>query len=549
MPAFTVSGQLIDLHQRRIYPARLKVESGIIAAIEEVAEAPEQYILPGFVDAHVHIESSMLTPVNFARMAVVQGTVATVSDPHEIANVCGVEGVQWMIDNAKASPFKCFFGAPSCVPATSFETAGATLDAAAVDDLLASQTWYLAEMMNYPGVLHGDETVMAKIAAAKNRNKPVDGHAPGLRGAAAKEYAGAGISTDHECTALQEALDKIDAGMHILIREGSAAKNFDALVPLLSSHSDRVMFCSDDKHPDDLALGHINALVRRALAKGYDLFDVLRAACVHPVLHYGLPVGLLRAGDPADFIVMPDLVNWQPVQTYINGQLVFDNGQCLISAVSTNPINQFKASARRPEDFRLATNQKTQSVRVIVAHDGQLVTTAATASLDAKDGNLISDAAQDVLKVVVINRYESYALPAIALIRGFGLKQGAIASTVAHDSHNIIAVGVDDASICAAVNAVIESKGGIAVASSKDDVEVLPLPIAGLISDKDGHEVGNRYAALSKAAKDLGSTLHAPFMTLSFMALLVIPSLKLSDKGLFDGEQFCFTDVLIKDAS
>lgn len=540
MTSFSVAGQLIDLHHRRIFPAEICVEKGILKSIAEVNDAPQQYILPGFIDAHVHIESSMLTPAHFAQMAAVHGTVATVSDPHEIANVCGAQGVQWMIDNAKTVPFKCFFGAPSCVPATAFETAGATLDAKAVEGLLASpDIWYLAEMMNYPGVLHRDAEVAAKIAAAQRHRKPVDGHAPGLRGSAAKQYAAAGISTDHECAGLDEALEKIAAGMYILIREGSAAKNFEALHPLLASCPEHVMFCSDDKHPDDLLLGHINELVRRALAAGHDLYHVLRAACVNPVLHYGLPVGLLREGDAADFIILPDLESWQPSRTYIGGRLVAEHGRCLFQAAPTKPINQFRAQKRKVADFHLPIPETAAVIRVIVAHDGELVTSAET--VPARSSTEL--AADDVLTLVVLNRYEQAAAPAIAFIKGFGFRAGAIASTVAHDCHNIIAVGVDDASICAAINAVIDAQGGVAVAASADDVQCLPLPIAGLMSDRDGSQVAEAYASLSQKAKDLGSRLSAPFMTLSFMALLVIPALKLSDKGLFDGSAFQFVPL------
>jgi adenine deaminase len=546
MSDFNIQGRLIDLHQPRIYPAELRIEKGIIVAIEELDDAPLQYILPGFVDAHVHIESAMLTPAQFARMATIHGTVATVSDPHEIANVCGAEGVQWMIDNAKTVPFKCFFGAPSCVPATGFETAGAVLDSTAIDALLSSpDIWYLAEMMNYPGVLHRDAEVLAKIAAARKWNKPIDGHAPGLLGAEAKQYASAGISTDHECTTLGEALDKIEAGMRILIREGSAAKNFEALHTLLASHPEHVMLCSDDKHPDDLAVGHINQLVKRALAKGHDLFSVLRAACIHPVSHYGLPVGQLRVGDPADFIVVPDLVGWEPSHTFINGTLVAEKGACRFEAAHADAINNFSAQRRKPDDFVLVFPQRPGKLNAIVAHDGQLVTSSELVSYETGSVNL---PALNVLKLVVVNRYEPHAEPAIALIKGFGFRQGAIASTVAHDCHNIIAVGVDDESLCTAVNAVIDAKGGIAVAKSPGEVEVLPLPIAGLMSSEDGYEVGRKYAALTQKAKDLGSTLHAPFMTLSFMALLVIPALKLSDKGLFDGTSFDFTSVFVDEA-
>jgi adenine deaminase len=541
---FKISGQLIDLHQRRIYPAAVTVADSRITQIKELNEAPGRYLLPGFIDAHVHIESSMLVPAAFAQMAVVHGTIATISDPHEIANVCGIAGVQYMIDNAAQTPFKCFFGAPSCVPATSFETAGAILGPEDVDILLASpDIWYLAEMMNYPGVLHKDADVMSKLAAATKHGKPVDGHAPGLTGTDAAAYAAAGITTDHECTRLEEALDKIDAGMHILIREGSAAKNFEALQPLLGSHPERVMLCSDDKHPDDLALGHINQLVLRALAYGHDLYDVLRAACINPVNHYQLPVGLLREGDPADFIVVDNPERLQILQTYIGGRLVAEAGKSLLPDLPAKAINNFQAILRTATDFRLPYNGENTEVRVIDVQDGQLVTSEGFAPLTIEDRLAIASPAIDVLKMAVVNRYVDDAQPAIAFIRGFGLQRGAIASTVAHDCHNIIAVGVDDAVICAAINAVINAKGGIAVAESEKKVHCLPLPVAGLMTTLNGYEVAGQYTAIDQQAKSLGATLHAPFMTLSFMALLVIPSLKLSDKGLFDGMRFRFTSL------
>ncbi len=544
MNTFTISGQLVDLFNRRIFPAEVTVVNGVISGIRETDNAPAQYLMPGFTDAHIHIESSMLVPTAFARMAVVHGSVATVSDPHEIANVCGMEGVQYMIDNSKRSPFKFFFGAPSCVPATGFETAGATLDADAVEELLRNpEIRYLSEMMNYPGVLNKDARVMAKIAAAKKAGKPVDGHAPGLRGEVAAAYAAAGISTDHECFTLEEALDKVKAGMNILIREGSAAKNYEALCDLLKLHPDRVMFCSDDKHPDELILHHINGLVKRSLAKGYDLYDVLRAASVHPVLHYGLPVGLLRTGDPADMIVVNDLQQFDVLQTYIDGVLVAESGKSLISSVKAEVINNFIARTRTPEEFRFRASAAGPTLRVIDAIEGQLVTNMSELPGKVADGNIVSDTEKDILKIVVINRYEEKATPAIAFIRNFGLKKGALASTVAHDCHNIIAVGADDDSICAAVNALVGCKGGIAVARDSNTTEHIPLPIAGLMCAEDGHTIAVAYTKLNGTCAELGSRLHAPFMTLSFMALLVIPALKLSDLGLFDGSKFEFVSV------
>lgn len=543
---FTVAGQLVDVHRRSIYPAAIHVEDGRIRRIEELPEAPLHYIMPGFVDAHVHIESSMLVPTEFARLAVVHGTVATVSDPHEIANVCGAEGVRWMIENAGRTPLKIFFGAPSCVPATSYETAGAALDAADIEDMLSwPHIHYLAEMMNYPGVLSGDAEVRKKLDSAHRLGKPIDGHAPGLRGDAAARYAAAGPSTDHECTTLDEALDKIGAGMKIWIREGSAARNFAALHPLLRTHPAQVAFCSDDKHPDELVVGHINTLVVRALQKSHDLFDVARAASVNAVEHYRLPVGLLREGDSADFIVVKDLQEIEVLRTYIGGQLVAEKGASLLPPLESAPINHFKAMPRKPSDFAIGARTTSPKVRCIEALDGQLLTREIAAEAIIRDGQLCANVEADVLKIAVINRYEEKALVAVGFIHGFGLRQGALASTVAHDCHNIIAVGADDESICTAVNALIDAKGGIAVARNSAMVEVLPLPIAGLMTSAAGASVAALYAALDEEAKALGSRLRAPFMTLSFMALLVIPAIKMSDRGLFDGTDFRFADVCI----
>lgn len=546
MQQLIIQGQLIDIINRRTYPAQIKIENGIISEIQEIAEAPPQYILPGFADAHIHIESSMLVPTAFARMAVVHGTVATVSDPHEIANVCGIPGVQYMIDNSKLSPFKFFFGAPSCVPATFFETAGAHIDAEATEELLANpDIWYLAEMMNFPGVLHNHPEVMAKIEAAKTAGKPIDGHAPGLRGDEAIKYAAAGITTDHECFSIEEARDKLAAGMNIIIREGSAARNFEELHPLFNTDADRLMFCSDDKHPDELVAGHINLLVKRALAYGYNLYDVLRAASLNPVLHYNLPVGLLRKNDPADFIVVNSLPDFNVTATYINGILVAENGRALLPDIAITPINNFNIQPKQPHQFVIKAGSANPQLCVIEAMDGQLITNEIIITGKVEDGCLVSDTANDILKIAVVNRYNNEADIAMAFIKNIGIKSGALASTVAHDCHNIVAVGTDDVSLCKAVNALVDCKGGIAVVDSNLNVFVLPLPVAGLMADTDGHTVAEKYAAIDKQAKELGSTLRSPFMTLSFMALLVIPSLKLSDKGLFNGNKFEFTPVEI----
>ena len=546
---YSVTGNLVDIPNKHIYGATLWIEDGHIKRIEASSEPINTalpYIMPGFIDSHVHIESSMLVPSEFARLAVLHGTIGTISDPHEIANVCGVAGVEFMIENGKQTPFKFFFGAPSCVPATIFETAGAEVNEKEVDALLSRpEIYYLSEMMNFPGVLHNDPVVMAKIKAAQKHNKPVDGHAPGLRGEAAKKYIDAGISTDHECFTIEEALEKLEYGMHIIIREGSAAKNFEALYSIIDTHTNKVMLCSDDKHPDSLAAGHINTICARAVAKGLDVFNILQTACINPVKHYKLPVGLLNPGDPADFIVVKDLVHFEVSSTYMNGELVADNGISNIKSVATNPINNFDCKKIETAALTVSENEypnKNGLIPVIEALDGQLITNKLMLTGSLQNGNWVTDTSNDILKIVVVNRYHLAPI-AKAFIKNFGFKNGAIASSVAHDSHNIVAVGVDDASIAAAINLVIEAQGGVSVVNGANETassKVLPLPVAGLMSANDGFEVASTYTAIDLEAKALGSKLEAPFMTLSFMALLVIPHLKLSDKGLFNGDDFNF---------
>ncbi len=536
----TIQGQIVDIQNRTIFSGSLSVENGKIKAIKKEEHNVKHYILPGFVDAHIHIESSMLVPSEFAKIAVKHGTVATVSDPHEIANVLGVKGVQFMIENGKQTPFKFNFGAPSCVPATTFESAGAVINSEDIKTLMANpDIKYLAEMMNYPGVLFDDSEVLKKIEWAKYYNKPIDGHAPGLRGDDLTKYINAGITTDHECFTYEEGLEKLQKGMKVLIREGSAAKNFEALIDLLPEHYQNIMFCSDDKHPDDLLLHHINKLCARAVAKGNDVFNVLQAACINPVKHYNLDVGLLNEGDAADFIVVEDLKEFKTLQTYIDGELVFDNCTSLMPHINFENLNNFNTEKKQVSDFKVESQAK--NIRVIEALDGELVTNQILAEATTKNGNLISNTQTDILKMTVVNRYKNDT-PAIAFIKNFGLKEGAIASSVGHDSHNIIAVGVDDEAICKAVNLIIENKGGICAVSNTKQ-EVVPLPVAGIMSDQNAETIGKAYAKLDQMAKDLGATLHAPYMTLSFMALLVIPALKLSDKGLFDGGKFEFTSV------
>lgn len=528
-------GNLVDIEARRITPSAVTIEDGRITSIKALQGPVDGYLMPGFIDAHVHVESSMLVPSEFARLAVLHGTVATVSDPHEIANVVGVEGVEFMIDNGRQVPFHFFFGAPSCVPATAFETAGARIDAVAVGRLLErNEVLYLSEMMDFPGVLNGNEEVLKKIAHAHRLGKPVDGHAPGLHGEQARRYIAAGIHTDHECRTAEEARDKLAHGMWIQVREGSAAKNFEALIDLLHEHSGRMMLCSDDKHPDGLVEGHINLLCARAVKRGIDVFKVLQAACINPITHYNLPVGRLRPGDPADLIEVTDLTDFRVKRTWIAGGLVAEDGRSLIQRVAVGRINRFDRSAIAVSE--LSVHKQEEDLLVIEALDGQLITNKRWMPPTVDNGACVPDTTKDLLKIAVVNRYTE-APVAVAWITGTGLQHGAIAGSVSHDSHNIVAIGTNDDDLCTAINLVIEHKGGISLANGAHH-RVLPLPVAGLMSDGDAWTVADAYAALDREAKALGSTLTAPYMTLSFMALLVIPHLKLSDLGLFDGDTF-----------
>lgn len=539
--SFNIAGNIVDLQNEKIFKGRVYVENGFIKSIvpdDTVTE--DQTLLPGLIDAHIHVESSMLIPSEFARLAVVHGTVATVSDPHEIANVLGIEGIKFMIRNGNKVPFKFYFGASACVPATPFETSGASLGEKELEQLLSmDEIKYLSEMMNFPGVIHRLPSEMKKIEIANKFHKPVDGHAPGVKGEDARKYASAGVSTDHECFSLEEALEKIRFGMKIQIREGSAAKNFEALIDLMKDHAGKVLFCSDDRHPNDLVAGHINDLIKRAVAKGHTPLKVLKSVIINPIEHYKLDVGILREGDPADMIVVDNLENFDVKATYIQGQKVAENGRSLILSVEEETPNKFMAESILEADIRVDDQGK--RIKVIESYDGELVTGILEVSPKIVDGNVVSDVENDVLKMAVLNRYEK-AKPAVAFIKNVGLKRGAFASSVAHDSHNIVAVGTSDEAITQAINAIVEAKGGVAVVND-GKVEMLPLPVAGLMSNDDGFHVAVRYEQLDKMLHDMGATLRAPFMTLSFMALLVIPDLKLSDKGLFDGRTFSFTSL------
>ena len=539
--SFSLSGSIVDVLNQRIFPGTIHVENGRITSVAEESVSETHLILPGLIDAHIHIESSMLVPTEFARAAVVHGTVATVSDPHEIANVLGMRGVDFMLSNAEQSPFKFHFSAPSCVPATPFETAGAELSAPEIETLLQRPDIVsLSEMMNVPGVLNDAEDVNEKLRLARIAGKVVDGHAPGLRGEAVKKYVEAGITTDHECFSLAEALEKLSLGMQVQIREGSAARNLDDLIPLLDEHYKNCMLCSDDKHPDDLAEGHINEMVKRAIAAGIDPLKVLWSASVTPVKTYKLDIGLLQTGDPADLILVDNFDNFQVRATYINGELLAENGTPKLGSQAVAPINKFEAKLQTPQLFGIKSSQ--DQVPVIDVIDGQLVTKKYSwhPTLNS-DGFIEPNIEEDILKIAVLNRY-SLSKPAVALIRNFGLKEGAIASSVAHDSHNIVAVGTSNEDLAKAMNLIIQNQGGISAVTKKTE-HVLPLPVAGIMSDDDAFRVGVSYGEMDDLAKEMGSQLGAPYMTLSFMALLVIPDIKLSDKGLFDGTTFQFIDA------
>ncbi len=535
MPKQTIEGNLVDILKRKIYPAKITIENGKIINISKTDKNYSQYVLPGFIDAHIHIESSMLPPYEFARIAMIHGTVATVSDPHEIANVLGIEGIEFMIKNAEKSPLKIMFGAPSCVPATSFETSGAKIKSDDIDYLLErSDIGYLSEVMNFPAVINNEKDIINKIHAAIKHKKPIDGHAPGLIGEDLKKYFSHNISTDHESLTMEEAEEKIKYGVKIQIREGSAAKNFDALSPLIDKYPDKLMFCSDDLHPDDLSNGHINRLVSRAIKQGYNLWNVLKIASYNPITHYNLPVGLLRIRDSADFIISKNLADFDNLTVYIGGEKVAENGKPLIDFLKAKPVNNFNAQTFVESDFAIET--KSDKLIVIKAYDKQLFTEKEIINIHHPQKNIVSDTRRDILKIAVVNRYKK-AKPAIGFIKNFGLKTGAIASSVAHDSHNIVVVGVTDYEIAQAVNMIIKNKGGLSVFSNEHKM-VLPLPIAGLMSNKNYNYVAENYMKITKYARSLGCKLHSPFMTLSFMALPVIPKLKITDKYLFDVERF-----------
>lgn len=539
-----ISGNIVDVKNRNIFTGTLTIEDSKIVNIEKNNNKYENFIMPGFINSHVHIESSMLTPASFAHVAVKHGTVATVSDPHEIANVLGIKGIDFMIDSAKQVPFKVFFGAPSCVPATAFETAGAIIDSKDIDELMQREDiWYLSEMMNFPGVIFQDEEVHAKLKSAQKHNKPIDGHAPFLMGDDLKKYASGGITTDHECVTIEEAIQKMDLGIKVQIREGSAAKNFEVLHSLISKNPDMVMLCTDDSHPDDLINGFVNLIVKRAVELGHNIFDVLQTVTTNVVEHYNLPVGLLQKGDAADFIVVDNLNDFNTQATYINGELVFDGKETLFDIPSSTPLNRFDRTSILAEDLKFKVEKGT-TLKVIEAYDGDLTTGVYKYQVVENSENMESDLSNDILKMVVLSRYDQSPVQ-VAYVKGFNMNRGAFASSIAHDSHNVIAVGSNDADLLSSINLLIKNKGGVVFVEGNLK-ESLPLEIAGLMSNKGIEEVARKYKSIDDKIKEAGSQLYAPLMTAAFMSLLVIPKLKLGDKGLFDVEKFAFTDLVEK---
>ncbi len=514
-----IQGQFVDLNKNQIYPAEI-IFGKKITQIRKIKSAPKRFILPGFIDGHIHTESSMLIPSEFAKLAVCHGTVAVIADPHEIANVLGIKGIEFMIKNSKKVPLRFYFGASSCVPATCYETSGAKLGEKEIEKLLRKkEITHLAEMMNYPGVINKDPSVMKKIKLAKKYKKKIDGHAPGLRGEDLDAYLKAGIETDHECYSLKEAREKMKKGMKIIVREGSAAKNLSALYPVLKKGEN--FLCVDDLHPDDLMEGHLDILLRKCIALGIKPMDAISCCTKNPAKHYGIGGGILEIGERADITVVSDLKKFKVLETWIDGEKVFSK-TTKFTSLKESPINKFNAREISPKDLECEKPQY-----IIGAADGNLITEKIRAK---KTEN-------DVLKIIVINRYKK-TKPAVGFIKNFGLKKGAFGASVMHDSHNIGVIGVDDESICKVANEIIKLKGGLVVYDGR--LHSLPLPFAGIMSNEKGEVVARKYKKLSRLVKKLGCKMKAPFMTLSFMGLLVIPHLKISDKGLFDADKFCF---------
>lgn len=563
---------MLDVITDSIYPARISVEGGFFKEIVPIVINDDSeldisgIILPGFIDSHIHIESTMLTPAQFAKLAVRFGTTSVVCDPHEIANVAGTDGIDFMIENSKSVPFNFYFSIPSCVPATCFETSGAILDSETIGELLKKdEAVALGEMMNFPGVINGDGEVLAKLEKAKELGKPIDGHAPLLSGKDLDKYIAEHISTDHECSNFAEAIEKKEKGMKIMVREGSSAKNMEALFDF----SDRLDYwknhesfgkmpnevlekrihlpifdfiVSDDKHTTDLIKGHLNESIKKAIGLEISPISAIEMVTVNPSTHYNLNTGAIVKGMQADYVVVDNLNDLNILKTYVAGKCVFDGENVLFDVEETEFKNTFDVSKKGFEDFEISCDEPSADVNVIRCFNGELITEAESATLETKNGFVQPDLEEDILKIAVVERYGGNSI-ANGFITGFNLKKGAIASSVAHDSHNIVVVGTNSEDMANAVNCLIDNEGGFAIVDG-DFEDSLALPIAGLMTNEDSHEVAEKLEKLHKTAADFGCKLDSPFMTMSFMALLVIPAIKISDKGLFDCINFEFIDVI-----
>ena len=533
-----IRGNLVNPFTEEIYPAEIEISGGMIECVRQIEGKFNQYILPGFIDAHIHIESSMLTPSRFAEVVVPHGTTSVVSDPHEIANVMGIPGIKYMVEDASTVPLNVFFTAPSCVPATPFETSGAVIGSKEIDNILKyDEMVALGEMMNFPGVLSDDPEVTAKIRAAKNHGKPVDGHAPLLSGNELCKYIAAGISTDHECTVKDEVIEKRKLGMKVMLRQGSSAKN---LGNLIGAGGDFIV--SDDKHPEDLLKGHVDLMLKEAVELGEDPVKALKMVTINPAAHYNLNSGLIAPGKPADIVIVEDLKNFKVKEVYINGNVAAREGKALFSVNPLELESTFKLDHKKPADFEISSPKEEEKVRVIDVIEGQLLTEESEAVLPVINSKIEPNVENDILKIAVLERYGHNKM-ANAFVHGFGLKKGAIASSVAHDSHNIITVGTNSQDMADAVNNLVENNGGL-VTVFNGSIHSLKLPIGGLMSTKTAEDVALKLEDLHNAVNNMGCKLVSPFMTMSFLALLVIPKLKISDMGLFDVEKFDFVDVV-----
>ncbi len=535
----------VDFYDKQIYPALINFDEKI-NFIKKIDEKCSNLIIPGLIESHIHIESSMLTPSRFAQVAVTHGTTAIVADPHEIANVLGLDGINFMRDDAKKTPVKIFFTAPSCVPATKFETSGAIIDSEKINLLLEEKDIVaLGEMMNFYGVIHSDSEVMKKIKFAHKYKKPVDGHCPKLTGEKLNKYIKAGILTDHECTTLVEAEEKLGKGMKIMIKQGSYAKNLENIYPLAFKNSDFCFLASDDLEADDLLKGHMNLKLKEIVNLGINPFDAIRMSTFNPARHYNLNVGLLKSGDPADFVILNNLRDFNVLETYINGKLVAKDGKALFELPEVKKMNFFDIKQKNVNDFKINSNKKNGVIKVHVIGlvENQIITKKLIETLKVDNYEILPDLGKDILRIAVAERYGNNNL-ALGFIKGFMLKEGAIASSVAHDSHNIISIGFEKNDITRAINTVIEMRGGLTLVRNNQVLIRIALPIAGLMSDKPAEDIVKKLNRFYLILKALGCTLNSPLMILSFMSLPVVPELKLTDRGLFDVEKFGFINLI-----